>query len=293
MIKFFFTIRLAFPIALLLSLAGNGAVAYAQDDDIQEDVPQANGNVVFQPVYTEEVFNQWVFGNGRDFTQSRKRIDASLDLQMANLGQACDLTDVQKRKLRLAGEGDVKRFMDRYEKARQKFRIVKNDQQKIGEVFQEIQPLQQSLRTGIYGDGSLFSKTISKTLNKEQAAKFETVLRERRRFRYQAKIALVIASLDNAIGLSADQRERFSKLLMDETEAPRKFGQWDYQAVLYQASRLPEAKLKAIFDDAQWHVMSQQIQQAKGMAPFLKNGGFIPDAGDAIENQAIRALVRP
>ena len=66
------------------------------------------------------------------------------------------------------------------------------------------------------------------------------------------------------------------KLLLDETEPPRKFGQQTYYVVLYQAGTLEEEKLKAIFDDAQWQAINQLVSQAKVMKTHLESSGFVP-----------------
>ena len=52
---------------------------------------------------------------------------------------------------------------------RRKFDKVKNDQNKIGEIYQELQPLQMALNSGLFSEGSIFSKTLKKVLAHEQA----------------------------------------------------------------------------------------------------------------------------
>lgn len=265
---------------LAFLLIGGSLTAHAQDDDIvEDDQAQAQGVnnvfVVHRPIYTEQMFNQWVFGNTGGINEGRKHIDAGLKLQMGYLERVCTLTPEQREKLHLAGEGDLKRFFDRYEKSREHFNAIKGDQNKLGEVFQEIQPLQMSFKSGIFGEGSIFAKSVGNTLSGDQAKQFEKLMRERRWFRYKAKVDLVVGTLDAAIGLTAEQRTQFIKLLSDEVEPPLKFGQWDYYAVLYQASRIPEDKLRPLFDPVQWRILSAQIQQARGMGPFLQNGGFV------------------
>jgi len=291
MIKPDITASFVVTLALLL---GTGLTTRAQDDDlVDEDKPQAENMIrINRPLYTEDTFNQWVFGSSGGLSQGRKRIDASLNLLMGHLDRTCQLTTEQKQKLRLAGEGDLKRFLNRYEKARQRFQALRNDQNKLGEIFQEIQPLQHEIRVGLFGEGSIFFKTVNSTLDEDQNAKFEKLLRERRWFRYRAKINLVVASLDNAIGFSAEQRAQFVKLLTEETEAPLKFGQWDHFAVLYQASHLPEDKLKQIFDPVQWRVLQLQIRQAKAMAKLLEDGGFVTKPGKK-NDAAAQAKIKP
>ena len=50
---------------------------------------------------------------------------------------------------------------------------------------------------------------------------------------------------------------------------------------MYQMTRLPEAKLKAILDEPQWRLLSRQFMQARGMEPWLKSNGLIAQNTEA------------
>ena len=141
--------------------------------------------------------------------------------------------------------------------------------------------MQMTLQTGLFSDASFLHKAIRKTLNAEQTQRYDAVDLERRTFRYHAKIDLVVAMLENSLPLRDDQRQRVRKLLRYETQPPRKFGQYDYYVVMYQLSKLPEEKLKPIFEEAQWRLLSKQFQQARGMEQFLKQNQLLAGPEDA------------
>jgi hypothetical protein len=260
-------------LVLLLAAASSARAQYDELDDEPEDAAQQQQMNVF--MMADENFDQWVFGGGRNSVAGRKRLESLLALQIDQVDRTCALTDAQKKKLQLAGQGDIKRFFNRVEEKRKKFQLVKNDQNKVGEIFQEIQPLQNNLNTGLYGDGSLFVKTLKRTLDADQAAKFDKVQRDKKMFRYRAKIDLAVTMLDRSVGLKAEQRRKLAKLLLEETQPPEKFGQWDYYVVLLQAAELPQDKLKPLFDEVQWKLMTRQLDQAKGMKQFLQQNGFL------------------
>jgi hypothetical protein len=268
---------------LFACLAAQGmlpvARAQAHDDEVEEDAaPVLVQQNMF--VYNEEHFNSWVFnGAGGDANGVRNRFQSLLTLRIDYIDKVCGLSEVQKKKLHLAGDGDIKRFFDRVDEKRQKFLSVKRDQNNINEIFQEIQPLQQEMQAERFGDGSIFFKALKKTLKPDQVAKYEQAEEAKHRFRYRAKVDLAVAILDNAIGLSADQRTRLVKMISEETDVPRRFGQYDYYLVWYMASRLPEKRLKPLFDDKQWTVVTRQIQQARSMEQFLKQNGYLHDDG--------------
>jgi len=253
--------------------------AYAQEDpDIVDDVPQANeaANIVNFGV-NDATFDQWVFGNSLqapNASAARVRIDSSLDLQIASLSGVTPLSELQKKKLRLAGRGDIKRFFDRVEEKRARFNLVKNDQNKFGEFYQEIVPLQASLNMGLFRDGSLFFKTLQSTLDSEQAAKFGKLQEERQRFRWKAKVELVTDLWVNTLGLDDERRRRLVDTILAEVPTPKALGQLDYYFVMYKLSQMPDEKLKPIFDETQWKSFDRQLNQAKGFQMFLNQQGY-------------------
>ncbi|HLQ43829.1 MAG TPA: hypothetical protein VK137_03800, partial [Planctomycetaceae bacterium] len=210
--------------------------------------------------------------------------ETQLKLQAEEVDRACGLTEAQKKKLQLAGRGDIKRFFERVEELRKKFLLVRRDQQKFNEIWQDIQPLQMTLNSGLFDDQSFFHKTVRRTLTAEQAGHYEQVERERRQFRYRAKVELVVATLENGLPMRDEQRQKLIRLVLDETQPPRKFGQYDYYVVMLQVSKLPENKLKPLFDNAQWKIMRQQFDQVKGMEQFLKQNGGLATDGDSDED---------
>ncbi len=251
--------------------------ARAQDDDIIED--EVAPAAVDRVMWTDENFDQWVFG-GRNIPSIRTRMDSLLALKIDDANRVCKLSDAQKKKLTLAGKGDLKHFFDRVAEKKRRFQLLKNDQNKINEIFQEIQPLQLILNNGPFDDGSIFAKTIPKTLDDAQMGLYRQVLGEKNRYRYRAKVELVVATLDQALGMKGDQRKKLVELILAETRPPTRYGQYDYYLVMYQMARLPEDRIKPLFDDAQWKVLQNQFTQAKGMEQFLEQNGFVIDEKD-------------
>src|SRR5208283_5075319 len=111
---------------------------------------EAEANAAAQPargvwVMTDDQFDQWVFGGPRNSKAGRNKLDSLLALQVDDVARMCPLSEVQKKKLLLAGRGDIKRFFDKVEEKRKKFEKVKQDQTKIGEIYQELVPLKVEL----------------------------------------------------------------------------------------------------------------------------------------------------
>ena len=134
----------------------------------------------------------------------------------------------------------------------------------MNNIWQEMQPLQVELANGLFGDLSMFMKTVKNTLSEEQSQRHDELARRRAAARRRASIELFVVQLDKALGLSAAQRGRLSELLVAETPAQAKYGQADYWYFMYQMTRLPEAKITAILDEAQWRLLSRQFTVATG-----------------------------
>jgi hypothetical protein len=263
-------------ICLAIATACLDRSARGQEDDGDEPVRGAiRARTTF--VIPDQTFDNIVFGNVRGPSAAVSRFQKLLEMQIDEVDRACNLSDGQKTKLQLAGRGDIKRYFDRIDEKRRQFQDVKNDMNKFAVFQQELQPLRVDGNSAMFGESSIFAKTIPKILTADQTAQYEEITREKRMFRHRAKIALVIATLDNSLGLTADQRRRLEKVLVDETRPPRESSQYDFYVILLQAANLPEEKLKPIFDNTQWRSLAPYFTQSQRLADFLKTGGYLPE----------------
>jgi hypothetical protein len=228
---------------------------------------------------TDAQFDQWIFGNQGGSSMARVRLAASLKLKLGEVERFASLSAAQKTKLELAARGDVKRFFDEVENRRKEFQTVRQDQAKFGAFYQTLQPVQLAFQAGLFETGSIFARTLRKTLQADQLARYDAAARERSLFRYRAKVGLAVANLDRSVGLTADQRRRLTTLILQETRPPRKFGQLDTQLVLYQLARLDEAKVRPIFNEAQWNLLKPQLTGARNNEATLIRQGVLPPDG--------------
>jgi hypothetical protein len=284
-------VRLLTAAAVIVAMVGAGQAARAQDDD-EEPEPNAAVPMPAAVVFNEAQFEQWLFGNlgTGSAGAARNKVEALLTLSVEDLSRTCGLTLLQKKKLLLAGHGDIKRYFDRIDEARKKFKSVKNDPNQFGLMWQDIQVLQTAFH-GIFEEESIFAKSLKSTLSPQQAAEHEKVVRDRLLYRYQARVDLVMEMLNNNVGFTDDQRERLVKLLLEDTKPPRRLGQNDYYAVLYLIGTIPEAKIKPIFDEGQYRSLKQQLDQARGMGMWLRQNGFVPAEGN-VAQQAVDLPIR-
>ncbi len=214
----------------------------------------------------EQTFNQWLFSA----SQGSFNPDSELTLTVEAVDRVCTLTDPQKEKLRLAANGDFARFKRKVNELRAEYVGKTYSQNEIGQIYQKIQPLGQVYQAGLLGDASLFSKVLANTLTLEQAAKFDHIEAERRRARYAAKVGLFVVTLERNCPLTDKQRTALVELLLKETKPPKVFGQYDWYVIMYQASKVPDAKYEHIIDEAQLKALKQSLRQGAGMQHFLR-----------------------
>lgn len=278
----------AFVALVMLCLIGARGVAQDEDDE-----PAMLAEPVAQFEIQENQFDSWVFQNFPNAQSARKKLDEMLDLLAEDVERSCKLSESQCKKLRLAGRGDILRFFDQVEIVRQKFLLVRKDQNKFNQIWQDISPLQVTFQAGLHDDDSLFAKTLRNMLDDRQRVAYESVDGERRRFQYRAKVELIVAMLDNALPLREQKRQKFISLILEKTKPPRRFGQQDYYVVMWNISKIPEADLKALFDDTEWKILRQQFNQVRGMEQWLKQSGLLEsdDESSKDEKPKARALL--
>jgi hypothetical protein len=282
-------------IVVTLALAMSQRAARAQNQDDFEDVEVEPGAVVMPMNFANvnnapnaEQFDQWVFNRAGGAGATRNRQNTVLALHIDELSRTCGISEAQMKKLQLAGHGDIKRFFDRVDEAKRRYLATRNGQN--NNVWAEINPLQAELNVGLFGDDSIFAKTIKTTLNEEQSARYAEAQQLRRLSRYRTTVAWWVIQVDKSLGLGNDQRRRLAALLEQEGRPPRRFGQGDYWYMMLQAALIPEAKLKPIFDAVQWRLLGNQLNQARGMEQWLRQNGMMPDDRTHAAGKAVAAL---
>jgi hypothetical protein len=151
------------------------------------------------------------------------------------------------------------------------------------EFSRQVLPLQQTtLRSDLFDDESIFAKALGKTLDEGQLAAYQKALLERSSFRPWAAVHAVIRTLGNDLGLSTEQQRKFVEQLLEEIRPPKRFGQNDYWFVLHHAAKLPEAKIRPIFDKPQWQMLISELTQARGIGQWLKDKRYVSGEGSAV-----------
>lgn len=293
------------PRALLATVAlaslASGTQIRAQERMIRvEAAPRAEMRIVEQDRFIqlhagqrpglhidERQFNSLVFRNNQSAEEIRRGIDAQVEARINEIDRDCILTPEQAEQLRLAARGDVERFFAVIDQQRDALQGNSVDNEKLQEVLQTLQPIQQRYRAGIFDDKALLSKVTETILDDDQVARREEAIRERCAFNYQTNVDLFISSARTMLGLTEAQANRFAEVVHEETRPPRRRAM-NHPAhesihVLYNIASLPEDSLRPIFDEDQWRVLRSHIKEYERYFQQLQVWGLIDDDKEAPE----------
>jgi len=163
-----------FPVTVALSLA----VAFSAepgDGESAENADNDRANEELNPA--DSAFYRFIFLLGGDDplrtpAQMRNLQERQLPLKIAIVDRVCQLTDSQKEKLRLAGQGDIKQQFDQIEEIGRRFQLVKDEPEKLRALSAEVRPLRRAIyRLGLSEDDILFGKILEMLLTAEQRAR--------------------------------------------------------------------------------------------------------------------------
>ena len=273
-----------FKLVSLLLTCWLAAACYAvEDDEVVVGPITPNPQEQLQQ-FGQMNFDQMLFQNEGNPALGNQRMQARAELQLAELDRVCQLSEAQKAKLQLAIRGDIQRFLSEAGVLRLKFDKFMRDQKQNDpnafnevwqQMWQELQPLHIRLNAGLTaGPTSLLLKVLPKTLTTDQRREYEALIGERRRFHYEANIAVALHNLEDVIALSEAQRSAVTKLLL-AMPAPRQSGQYDTYIILFRLGAIPPEKLEPLFAPAQWKQLKAHFDQYRGVRESWVAAGIL------------------
>lgn len=120
-----------------------------------------------EPGYVEGI----IFGaqGAESIEAARIKLGCMAQIRIETIDLACGLNPSQQRKLRLAGEGDIKRLFDRIEEFQRKPRP---EQRALSQEFvRDAIEFRNMIAVGPFGGQSLFNKMLDRMLTSEQRAR--------------------------------------------------------------------------------------------------------------------------
>lgn len=204
-------------------------------------------------------------------------LEAQVDREMTRISQSIDLRDDQIEQLRLAGRGDIKRFYDRVEQARQRLR-ESNERSKQGETVDSHEiamPLQASLRKGLFGRGSLFQKVVANSLDDQQTVTLQRQLARINELQAEGAVRMFVVKIGCYVPMTSVQRSKLTDILLENATWVRNDPHYSFLIVIYRFGKVPREKYVAIFDEKQMKAVDVLIQAGVQLGEHLKQEGVI------------------
>ena len=221
--------------------------------------------------------------NVRTISQKwREHFEKVLDEQILALDAGYSLTDTQKRKLSLAGRGDIRQYGERLEDlSMPRGEIREGDRQVMAALEKQMHELAvfQS-QSDPFGDESLFQKTMRGILTPGQLADAAYLTSA-------CQVAAHIASWDEltkGIKLTPEIRHKLAWLVATKSTPPRGHSRDPYYVVLLQLAYLKD-EVRPLFSKAEWPAIERELEQARGLEPYLRKIGVWPVRGPADDDR--------
>ncbi len=153
----------------------------SDDDEVVEfvadDDPRAGVKWHRSTISTDQ-FDSDLFGDKSNWAAVQERLREALRIKVKTVNEFCELTGPERRKLELAGQGDIKRLVDAIENVRFQLCVVGDVKPVEGclwasETDLEIGRIHSRFNSTLFGYGSLFDKTLRRVLSNEQHLKYK------------------------------------------------------------------------------------------------------------------------
>jgi chemotaxis protein histidine kinase CheA len=239
----------------------------------------------------KEDFDRWIERELKSGVERRNRLEVRLANRLNELVGDCILSAAQFKKLQLAGEDDINRFLEKIDQFVERF----TDPLVVLHEFpvREAESVRLLCLTD-FGDDSSFAKALATTLSPDQVARHDRRRVERNFGRYRRAIHQAAESLAKMVRMTDDQRTAFEKLLQRETRPPRQFGRFslsddkaspnaDLDIALFEAAKIPDQILKANLGEALANKLERRLAQRreKDHEQWLSRHGFVSGADAA------------
>ncbi len=129
-----------------------------------EDAPPAPAPIIPE----EDSFDDWAFGGEAGARRFREQLDGLLEKKLRGVDTLFVLTEPQRKKLQLAGKGDIRRVLELVDRARDEYARARADAGRLAELQKDLKLIELRITDGLFEDRSLFTKTLRKMFDDRQ-----------------------------------------------------------------------------------------------------------------------------
>lgn len=262
--------------ALALTVTTRSADALEIIREVEPKAKQQNQRMVGG--FPDNILDQWVFNGQAKFSTARKTLQKKLDAKLKVMTRVCKVTEAQRMKMNLAGQGDIHAFMRECEVIQRGF--DPQDQNQINNIWQEVQPLRNKFNGNLFGQESMFERVLASCLSEDQYDSMRKREAETRKFAIETSIRQMISQIDEASPLTNENRDKLTELLVKEIPVPASMQsaqqkQMAMQYVMYACNNVDEDDLKPCFDEDGWKRFRQAMRNSRGLKQHFRQTGMI------------------
>lgn len=144
------------------------------DEDTGDAISPEAMDVSTVPVAPPQRFGLLLFGNPQSVPDTvNERLEKILRFKLDDVARECRLSEAQKKKLLLAGRGDIKRLVDEMHAEQRSFESVPPghfDPERTRILQAAVRRLRELVNAGPFDDESIFAKVLRRDLTAEQYA---------------------------------------------------------------------------------------------------------------------------
>jgi hypothetical protein len=217
---------------------------------------------------TEAAFADLTYTSESKLAFARESMQFRIENQIRAVHRHCELTDEQKSKLRLAGQGDFRQWQDWAEEVRAKYagRPLSFEERRLADIemsFVRNRPADEPL-----DPNCLFQQTLRRIISPEQRSGY---------FAYQR--AQRLQQLERAwksweykpleMNLPQATRDKLNALLMEHAPPLPRNGQYAKFIVVLQLAEMEE-RVKPLLTESEWDQFQQARNHARAMERYLR-----------------------
>lgn len=250
-------------------------------EEVRNPLQQRGGRVRINRIVVGPHMDLFLFREHRSENATQGHLEQKLAMKISSLAQTEELTKVEKKKLRLAGLGDIALLIAEVNKFRAQFEGVQAQGPDAILMLRQFKPLQQKMAKDIFGAGSIFERVWVGMEDQEQQAKFQAAkLRVLRNF-YGGAIKRALATVKRSLVLQPKQREQILEfMLADENMSKMNLSlstnheKHMVDFALFQLAR-QRVELAEILEDWQLDALDPMFEKAVAMEDTFRAEGYL------------------
>lgn len=230
-----------------------------------------------QRIDLKDDFYRMVFQNSQHPDQARILFRSNIASRLDQWDLTVHLTDSQRRKMQLAGTGDIERFMNRLAKGIGEYENLQKDDGDPNTLWQLAQPLRNELESGLFDDESLFHRTFIQNLDGSQRTKWQEELNRKNKKRSQSIIKLQLALLAREAAMTPTQRSRLEKEFGESLPLVKLDERQSLYYFEYLSSEIPQSTVDEILDKKQAAMFQSVRARGRQRKPHLIREGILDE----------------